>query len=273
MKRLLLLPIVALLFASCSQDIATNTPGFQAKQNDTLLFRAIDARASYNSQGRLIISGSTDVETMNFNIGTLNQSVFQFGGAVSSANIASFEDIDGNIYSSASPNATGEFRLRFNSDNTLNAFFKFTAYRPGGLVPITFSEGVMYKVPIVEPFDADDDDDAGIPDSFTARINTVSFNPTVIASAVSGGVLTVSGSTSTQDITLKFPSNTGAGDYDFTDAGAITGVYTVSSASNVSTSGELKIISNDTAERIVKGEFVFDTGGFQITNGQFTVNY
>ncbi len=116
-------------------------------------------------------------------------------------------------------------------------------------------------------------DDDSIPDSFTARVNTVSFNPTVIASAVSGGVLTISGSTSTQDITLRFPSNTGPGDYDFTDSGAITGVYRVSAASQVSNSGQLKIISNDTAERIIKGQFVFDTGGFQITDGQFTINY
>jgi hypothetical protein len=36
----------------------------------------------------------------------------------------------------------------------------------------------FYKVPIVEPFDADAEDDDS--DSFTARVNTVSFNPTVV---------------------------------------------------------------------------------------------
>lgn len=272
MKQLLLLPIVALLLASCSQDIATNTPGFQAKQNDTLLFRAIDSRAFYNDQGNLIIEGSTDVETMRINIGLLNQSEENLDSGNGRGNVASFEDIDGNIFSTAVPGATGKIRVRSGSNNTINATFNFTAIRNGS--KLTFSEGVMFEVPIIEPFDPDgDDDDAGIPDSFTARVNTVSFNPTVIASALSGGVLTISGSTSTQDITLKFPSNTGAGDYDFTDAGAISGVYTVSAASSVSTSGQLKIISNDTDERIVQGQFVFDAGSFQITDGQFTINY
>ncbi|MFT5751370.1 MAG: hypothetical protein ACI828_000551 [Flavobacteriales bacterium] len=272
MKQLLLLPIVALLFASCSQDIDTNTPGFQAKQNDTLLFRAIDARAFYNDQGNLIINGSTDIETMSFTIGLLNQSSEGLASGNGRGNVASFEDVEGNVFSTAGSGGVGKIRIRTNSDNSINATFDFTGVRNGRTM--TFSQGVMYRVPIVEPFDPNgDDDDAGIPDSFTARVNTVSFNPTVIASALSGGVLTISGSTSTQDITLKFPSNTGAGDYDFTEAGAITGVYTVTAASGVSTSGQLKIISNDTAERIVKGQFVFDTGSFQITDGQFTINY
>ncbi len=95
----------------------------------------------------------------------------------------------------------------------------------------------------------------------------------MITSALAGGVLTISGATSTQDITLRFPSNTGPGDYDFTEAGAITGVYTVSSASNVSTTGQLKIISNDTENRVISGEFVFTAGSFEITDGQFFINY
>lgn len=270
MKQLLLLPIVALLLASCSQDIATNTPGFQAVVNDSLFYKAIDARASFNDDGSLLIQTSTDVENLSILLRGLSGAQ---GFGPCCTNVAAFEDADGNIFSTA-PNGEGLTRFRFGSDNTISGTFNFVALRNGNFEKRTFSQGVMFKVPIVEPFDPDgDDDDAGIPDSFTARVNTVSFNPTVIASALSGGVLTISGSTSTQDITLKFPSNTGAGDYDFTDAGAISGVYTVSAASNVSTSGQLKIISNDTDERIVQGQFVFDTGSFQITDGQFTINY
>lgn len=271
MKQLLLLPIVALLFASCSQDIEDNTPALQAVVNDSLFYKAIDARAFYTDEGALLIQGSTDIENVNILLRGLSGAQ-GFGSCCT--NVAAFEDVDGNTYSTA-PNGEGLTRFSFGSDNTISGSFNFVALRNGNLEKRTFSQGVFYKVPIVEPFDPndEDDDEGAIPDSFTARVNTVSFNPTVIASALSAGVLTISGSTSTQDITLKFPSNTGAGDYDFTDAGAITGVYTVSSASSVSTSGQLKIISNDTAERIVKGEFVFDAGSFQVTDGLFTINY
>lgn len=269
MKQLLLLPIVALILASCSQDIQVNTPALQAVVNDSLFYKAIDARASFNDDGSLLIQASTDIENLNILFRGLSGAQ---GFGPCCTNVAAFEDVDGNIFSTA-PNGEGLARIRFGSDNTISGTFKFVALRNGNLEKRTFSEGVFYKVPIVEPFDADAEDDDSIPDSFTARVNTVSFNPTVIASALSGGVLTISGSTSTQDITLRFPSNTGPGDYDFTEMGAISGVYTVSASSQASLSGQLKIISNDTAARIVKGQFVFDTGGFQITDGQFTINY
>lgn len=268
MKRLLLLPIVVLLFASCSQDIQDNTPALQAMVNDSILYRAIDARASYTDDGSLLITGTTDVESVNILLRGLSGPQ---GFGPCCTNVAAFEDIDGNVYSTA-PNGEGLTRFRFGSDNTISGSFKFVALRNGNLEKRTFSKGVFYKVPIVEPFDPDDDED-GIPDRFTARVNTVSFNPTVISSALSGGVLTISGATSTQDITLRFPSNTGPGDYDFTEAGAITGVYTASTVSNVSTTGQLKIVSNDTENRIISGEFVFTAGSFEITDGQFFINY
>jgi len=259
--------------ASCSQEIEDNTPALQAVKNDSLLFKAIDSRAFYNDQGNLIIQGTTDIEKLSFNISTLNQSVFSFGGDVSTVNIAAYEDVDGRVFSTSSPNSSGEFRLRVNSDNTVTARFNFTAFRPGNRDTVTFSRGVLYRVPLVAPFDSDDQGDGAVPDSFTARVNTVSFNPTVTAGALSGSVLTVSGQTSNTSISLSFPSNTDAGSYDIAETGAFTANYRAMGADNPATSGTLTITSNDTAAKVVKGEFTFETGTFSVTGGRFTINY
>uniref|UniRef100_UPI004048AD56 DUF6252 family protein n=2 Tax=Flavobacterium TaxID=237 RepID=UPI004048AD56 len=55
MKKIISLIAVTVLFTSCQQDIQTNTPAFQAKQND-VFWRANDARVSIDTDGKMTIS-------------------------------------------------------------------------------------------------------------------------------------------------------------------------------------------------------------------------
>ena len=50
-------------FTSCQQDIQTNTPSFQAKQND-VYWRANDARVSVDASGAMTITAFTQFETI-----------------------------------------------------------------------------------------------------------------------------------------------------------------------------------------------------------------
>ena len=269
MKRILLLPLLALLVASCSQEIEDNSPALQAVVNDSILYKSIDARAFFNDQGDLVINGTTDVEKLNLLFRSTNGPQ-GFGSCC--ANVAAFENVDGRVFSTA-PNGEGFARVNV-TDRFVSGSFNFTAYRPGNRDTLTFSKGVFFEVPLVAPFDADEDDDDGaVPDSFTARVNTVSFNPTVTAGVLSGGILTVSGQTSNTSISLTLPSNTDAGSYDITETGSFTANYRAMGTDNPATSGTLTVTSNDTAAKLIKGEFTFETGSFSVTGGRFTINY
>jgi len=269
MKRLLLLPVLALtLFASCSSEIEDNSPAMQAVVNDSLFFKAVDVRAFYNDQGNLIIRGANDVEVLTFLMREVSGQQ-GFGGCC--ANVATFEDIDGRIFST-SPVGSGQTNLTVNN-GTVSGGFNLTAFRSGNLDTLVFGQGYLFQVPIAATIGEDPEDPDAIEDSFSARVNTVSFNPTVTAAAVSGGNLSIVGQTSNASIRLDFPSNTGAGMYDLDANGAFKGTYRVMDTDFVSQSGTLNIISNDTNNRVIVGEFTFDTTDFSVTDGRFTLNY
>lgn len=258
-----------MLLASCSSEIEDNTPAMQARLNDSLFFKATDVRAFYTDTGDLIVRGTTDAETLSIKVRSTTG--LQGFGECCFLNVGAFTDIDGRLFST-NPDGDGLARFRINPDNSISGTFKLTTKR-GAFGNRVFSEGIFYEVPI-ENNDADDPNDPdAVEDSFSARVNTVSFNPTITAAAISGGNLSLVGETSNASIRLDFPSNTGPGMYDFASTGAFVGVYRVMDTDYPSQSGVLNIISNDTESRVIMGEFTFETGDFSVTDGRFTLNY
>lgn len=63
MKKLLSLIAATVLFTSCQEDIQTNTPAFQAKQND-VQWRASEARVSIDGDGGMTITAYSRYETV-----------------------------------------------------------------------------------------------------------------------------------------------------------------------------------------------------------------
>ncbi|WP_299676560.1 DUF6252 family protein [uncultured Dokdonia sp.] len=272
MKRLLPILLLSLFAFSCSNEIQDNSPAFQAVK-DSILFRSADSRAVFNDNGSLLIQGNSDVETLNILINSLNQTQIELGGENPNTNIASFTDEFGNVFSTASTNADGQVNYQINGDNTVSGTFNFTALRNGIQDTITLSQGFMFEIPILT--ELGETPDMNTNDSFTARVNSVIFNPTIIATPESGNVLSVVGQTQQASITVIFPTDIAAGTYDITIGGNTRASYLVAAGNEMfeAQSGTLTIVANDTDANEVSGEFVFDAGSFSITDGEFSVSY
>lgn len=257
---------------SCS-TIEDNSPAFQGLNNNSF-FKAVDSRAITGVDGSLIIQGENAAgEAVSFLVGDQGSSQVELGGSGINQNIAVYTDPFGNQFSTAFDDASGSIEYTLNGNESVSGEFNFTAFTPGKTDTVTFSRGFIFQVPFLVDVPVELPD-ATIEDQFTARINTVIFNPTIIASTTSDGELVISGQTSTRTITIVMPSDTGAGDYDLIGGSPIFGSFTNDLGTNLSTSGTLQIISNDTAERVISGEFVFNTpAGFVITDGAFVLNY
>lgn len=271
MKRLLLLPLVALLVASCSQDIQTNSPAFQGVK-DSILFRGFNNSATINPNGSIAVQGATTTESVRILVSNFNQSTVTLGANALAGDNASYTDELGNVFSTNNGNASGEVSIQINGDNTVSGTFNFVALTENSSDTVTFSRGFIFEVPILGVLG--DVGQPSVENFFTARINTVIYNPTVITSSASGGFIVVSGNTADRAMTITMPEDISPGSYDIAPGGLITAAYSTPSGVSSAITGTLTIVSNDTTERVVTGDFIFNTAdGFIITDGQFTVQY
>ncbi len=270
MRGLLLLLTSLIVFASCS-TIEDNSPALQGVR-DSLLFRTSDSRAVFNPDGSLVIRGERGIEAVNFLVVNQGQGQIALGGQ-NNPNVAAYTDANGDLFTTTSDEASGELNYTINSNNTVSGDFRFTAFRPSFLDTVVFSRGFIFQVPILSDV-ANEPMDEEAQDAFTARVNTIIFNPTIINRAVSGGALSVTGQTSSNSMVITFPVTTTPGTYELGTNPEFTAVYNTPSGAAAATSGQLNIVSNDQDANIVVAEFSFETAeSFSITDGGFTINY
>jgi len=267
MKTCILFVLLSTLLFSC-QDIERLSSNLQAVKEGNLFFRADELSASFQEDGRLLISGSVENERISFIISTLDQVVLPLGGESYEDNVAIYEEGNNNVYTTATPEANGLLNLRLNADNTVSGEFNFTAINLSNGLSKNFNRGFIFQIPIInenenEPVFADD--------SFTATVNTVPFDPDVIASAVNNGQLLISGQTNLATIRLSVPVTTPPGTYTLAEGTDFFGLYIVNQETSFSTSGELIITLNE--NDLIIGSFDYITAnGFAII-GEFTINY
>ena len=144
MKNILYLFLTTLILSSCTNDIETNTPAFQAKFNDAT-WRAKDARVSLDTDGSFVITAYTQYETV-----VLRASASEIGtyvlGTTNQDNYVSY-DFDGEgIVSSydTSLNAGPAYKI----SNIVNSGTGYTNSNNSQTVPVTGS-GSGLKLAIV----------------------------------------------------------------------------------------------------------------------------
>lgn len=94
MRKIVSFIALVVVFASCQQDIQTNTPAFQAKQND-VFWRANDARVSVDADGRMIITAFNQYETVTLETSSTDPGVYVLG-TTNQDNFASYSnDVNG----------------------------------------------------------------------------------------------------------------------------------------------------------------------------------
>jgi len=88
MKKLFSLFVLVFVFSGCSNEVTTNTPGFQAFKDDTL-WRAIDVKAYVYIDGHLRILAMAQNETVELNLSSTDVGTYYFA-SVDDENTADF---------------------------------------------------------------------------------------------------------------------------------------------------------------------------------------
>jgi len=267
MKTSILFVLLSTLLFSC-QDIDRISSNLQVVKEGNLFFRANELNASFQEDGRLRISGSLENERLTFSINDLDQIVLSLGGSNYEDNVVIYEQGNGEIYTTATSDAQGTLNLRLNGNNTVSGEFNFTAINLSNGLSKNFSRGFIFQIPIVNE---DEDEPVVADDNFTATVNTVPFDPDVIASAINNGQLLISGQTNLATIRLNIPVDTLPGTYMLAEGTDFSGLYIVNQETSFATSGELIITLNE--NDLIIGSFDYlTTNGFAIV-GEFTINY
>lgn len=77
MKKLVSLFVLVFVFSGCSNEVTTNTPGFQAFKDDTL-WRAIDVSAYVSIDGHVRIVAMAQNEQVEINMSSTNVGTYYF---------------------------------------------------------------------------------------------------------------------------------------------------------------------------------------------------
>jgi len=162
MKRLAILLITVLTFASCGDEVEFNSPAIQGNK-DYVLWRAEYFNAAIDSNGYLTITGGNNVETLQLRIPSVAVGSYTLGDVDSME--ARFIAADGTIYSTnyrPDPSVSvypeyGEINLDEIINNTFTGTFRFNAFDETGMHVVNFSGttqndpvtgGIFYRVPL-----------------------------------------------------------------------------------------------------------------------------
>lgn len=272
MKNLVLLAITVILMASCSQDIERDNPAFQGVR-DSIFFQGSLNTAVLNPNGSIAVRGATQSEEVRILVSDIGLPEVVLGENALSGNTATYINEFGTLFSTNNSNATGRVSLQLNGDNTVTGTFNFVALTENETDTVTFSRGFIFEVPVSGVLDIGDGPTVE-PDSFTARVNTVVFNPTVINGEENDGQIVISGNTIDRSIVVRMPETITPGTFDITVDGNVTAGFTTPDGEFEAITGSLTVITHNMTEQRISGDFIFNTmNGFMITDGQFDVSY
>jgi hypothetical protein len=267
MKRLLmpLFTVLLVAFSAC-EDIQDNTPAMQGTLDD-VFFKANDARASETLDGDFLIQGITQDETLTLKVPSPQEGIYTLGEG--SANYASFEDIEGNLFTT-DPNGSGKVEItRWDTtEKVVDGTFNFTAIIPG-VDTLVVQRGIFYRVPYGFGEEVEEPGNAG---NFAAEVDGATFNPFTVTAVDSGNSIIIAGASTAITITIRVPVDVETGSYSLPEMG-FGATYSEGADSEQATSGTIIIVEHDVANRIIKGTFSFQTANHSIGLGQFNVTY
>lgn len=167
MKRLAILLITVLTFASCGDEVEFNSPSIQGNLNYAL-WRAEFFNASIDENGFLTITGGNNLQTLELTVPSVAVGTYILGDVESME--ARFTDVDGTVYSTSnSPNPDGPLTSEYPEygvvvleeilNNTFTGRFGFNAFDSSGDRVVNF--GILFDNPNF-PSTTDDPETGGI---------------------------------------------------------------------------------------------------------------
>lgn len=206
MKYILFLLFAVVLCASC-EDLEDNSPTMQGTINYDF-FKANDVRAEKYEDGSVTMEGYTQNEILTLHISNTELGTYELGVG---ASYASFEDINGNIYST-SPIGSGEIVLSDSciSCGWLTGTFNFEAILPD-VDTITVHRGIFHKANFLE---------GGLIDEGQINVGTLiaivdgnDYEAVIVSANIIGSSLVIEGSIDNRIIRIEVPSNANSGNF------------------------------------------------------------
>ena len=264
MKNLVLLLLIALSIVSC-EDNEIHEFAMQAKIGDRL-YTSTEALATISENGRVVIQGSTRLETLTLRLSRLKEGNFNIGEGF--PNSAIFQDMDGRLYPTE-PNGTGVVTIsEVNETNkTLSGTFNFRSILPG-IDTVYVSQGVLYNVSYTG-VNVDDSTDAG---AFSAKVDGEPFSPDMVSARETGNSIAISGSTIFAIMVITVPSTVEVGEYSLPQDG-YSATYQDETGLQSTSEGTISITEHNVDSKSIKGTFSFLTDQSEITEGKFEVVY
>lgn len=247
---------------------AISISGFRSGNND---FIQITLPAPLNQVGTYTW---TDATANNSLLGLL------YSNSASEAFVSAPNDGDFAEFPEYTDTATITVESIDNESKTISGTFQFTGARfddNGNLVMKKFTNGsftnISFAGDIVGPSN----------NNLFAKLDGVAFEPTAVtANKLTDKIFIVGKKAGIENISLVIPENTTVGSYTFETFGEYTGMYILDTTENGTfnaASGNLTIITHDTATKKLKGTFnfvgesLFNTTTHTISEGTFEVTY
>ncbi|MBI3134529.1 MAG: hypothetical protein HYZ14_07600 [Bacteroidetes bacterium] len=170
------------------------------------------------------------------------------------------------------------------SSHTMSGIFDFVGARPSDGTEIEITDGIFTDIPYTEEVTQT------FNNTFTAKVDGATFNPTIIYGQLYSGKISITGSEngSFPSIGLSVPSSVTPGTYSLSPYGSYNGLYNVANNANSMYSaasgsgGTVTITAHNTTDDTIEGTFQFTaspnigstaTNSYAITEGTFAVEY
>ncbi|SDV99921.1 DUF6252 family protein [Flavobacterium degerlachei] len=156
MKKSILFVIVLFSLISCTEDVRFNNPSFQGVK-DNVFWRAIESKATLNSNGSLVIEAYSGNEVITLKTTSMVEQLYPLG--TSTSKTASYVLTDSNgttTFTTGTGIGDGQIIITDYDaiENTVSGSFKFNAENiynnPLAGAVLNFQQGIFYKVPIKE---------------------------------------------------------------------------------------------------------------------------
>ena len=155
MKKLFVLAIAILTMVSCGDEVEFNSPAMQGKKDGTT-WKAVSYRAYIDENGKSIITGHNNYETINLQVSSFSVGTYLLGE--SNSNIATLIGSNLEEYSTNNlpdqdielypPDGIIEITEFNQVNNSISGKFWFNAYSASGTQTVNFSQGIFYNIPI-----------------------------------------------------------------------------------------------------------------------------
>ena len=154
MKNIFTLFLITVALFGCQDDIQSSLPAFQSMKNGNFQWKSTVSTVVSDSTGVTTFTGSDGFGVITLQIPTLVLGSYELGSSFTAT--ASYSD-DDSLYSTTNDGAGSIVYIsdgmisveEIDETGAITGSFYFNAYNASGSNVVNFSEGILYKLPVI----------------------------------------------------------------------------------------------------------------------------